>query len=182
MTVFQSALKTVLDRRYTGKIAALSAASDMHGTEIGRLINEESPLTAAKLDKLLNAQGMTPGDIQLLSHAAIRDFVGDQVYRQHFIEPTPETHLREDIGGPSFQSLFPLSPRAEQVLRYIIAHAHEPDTTTALELLGKFLELPLPTVSQAPPLQQPTGTHYRLVALAEEGERLRRQDKAKTKP
>lgn len=30
----------------------------------------------------------------------------------------------------------------QQLIRHIVSHAHEPDTATALELIGKFLALP----------------------------------------
>lgn len=175
MPYFNPALQVVIERRYGGKQTALAAASEMPQSDISKLLRDEAPLSAAKLEKLINAQGMTSSDVQLLSHAAIRDFVGDDIYRDHFIEATPEAHLREDIGGASFQSLFPLSPRAEQVLRYIIAHAHEPDTTTALELLVKFLELPPPEPET--PLRQVSPTHLRMVEQAEQGKRTRDTDK-----
>lgn len=144
MPHFNPALQIVIDRRFGGKQTALAAACDMQQSDISKLMRDEAPLSAAKLEKLLLADGMTPDDIQLLSHAAVRDFVGDEAYHSYFLEPANEDFLRQDLGGPAFQTLYPISTRAEQVLRYIIAHAHERDITTALELLGKFLELPTP--------------------------------------
>lgn len=146
MAYFPSVLKQVIDRSFGGKLAALSAAAEMHNTDIGRLIREEVPLTAAKLEKLLSAEGMTEADRALLVHAAVRDFVGEAEYTARFAvppSPTTELVLREQLRGPHFHSTFPISPRAEQVLRYLINKAgSDADVTTALELLGKFLELP----------------------------------------
>lgn len=123
---------------------ALASQAGMQTSDISRLVREEAPLTGNKLARLLRAEGMTENDKHLLTQSAVRDFVGEDAYRTWFITPQPEHILREDLGGPRFEGLFPLSPRAEQVIRYIVNHAHEPDTTTALELLGKFLELPMP--------------------------------------
>lgn len=142
MAYFTAALQTVIDRTHGGKIAALAAAAGMYGPDIGKLLREEVPLTSAKLAKLLTAEGMSEADQHLLSQSAVRDFVGEDAYRTWFTQPQPDHYLREDLGGHSFQSLFPLNPRAAQVIAYIVAHAHEPDTAQALELLGKFLELP----------------------------------------
>ncbi|NBV88660.1 MAG: hypothetical protein EBR88_03960 [Betaproteobacteria bacterium] len=142
MPYFTSALQTVLDRSFSGKQTALAAACDMQQADISRLLREEAPLSSAKLAKLLNAEGMSEADQHLLSQSAVRDFVGEEAYRTWFTQPQPDHYLREDLGGHSFQSLFPLNPRAAQVIAYIVAHAHEPDTAQALELLGKFLELP----------------------------------------
>lgn len=144
MTHFKPALQTVLDRTHGGKLAALAQASGMHSTDIGRLLKDEAPLTAEKLAKLLRAEGMTENDKHLLTQSAVRDFVGEDAYRAWFVQPQAESIIREELGGPRFEGLFPLNPRAEQVIRYIVNHAHEPDTCTALELLGRFLELPEP--------------------------------------
>jgi len=144
MTHFKSALQAVLDRTYGGKIAAFASAADMYGHDIGRLLKDEAPLTAEKLAKLLRAEGMTENDKHLLTQSAVRDFVGEDAYRTWFVQPQAESIIREELGGPRFEGLFPLNPRAEQVIRYIVNHAHEPDTSTALELLGRFLELPEP--------------------------------------
>lgn len=142
MAYFTTALETVLNRSFSGKQTALGDASGLHQSEIGRLIREETPLTAAKLAKLYTAEGITEADQHLLSQAAVRDFVGEDAYQRYFVERQAESTLRETLGGPEFRGLFPLNPRAEQVIRHIIAHAHEPDTATGLELLGKFLALP----------------------------------------
>lgn len=147
MSYFSSALSQILEQRFEGKQMALAALAGMQTSDISRLIREEAPLTSSKLSKLLDAEGMTENDKHLLTQSAVRDFVGEEAYHTWFVEPQNENTLREDLGGPRFEGLFPLSPRAEQVIRYIINHAHEPDTTTALELIGKFLELPEPLPS-----------------------------------
>lgn len=144
MPHFPTALLTVLDRSFSGKQTALAAASTIPQPEIGRLTRGDSPLTAEKLAKLYGAEGMTEPDLHLLSQAAVRDLVGEDAYQRYFVERQAESTLRENLGGPEFRGLFPLNPRAEQVIGYIIAHAHEADTATALELIGKFLALPEP--------------------------------------
>jgi hypothetical protein len=143
MAHFTQALKTILDRTFGGKIAALAVGAGMHGPEIGRLIREEAPVTAEKLEKLLTACDADT-DRALLVHAAVRDFVGEKEYKARFTgtEPT-ESVLREDLGGPVFRAHFPIDPRAEQVLRYLVNNVQSNgDIEDALKLLGKFLELP----------------------------------------
>ena len=144
MPHFTTALQTVIDRSFGGKQTAIAASCGMGQADFSRLLREEAPLTSAKLAKLLSAEGMNENDKHLLAQSAVRDFVGEETYRTWFVEPQNENTLREDLGGPRFEGLFPLNPRAEQVIRYIVNHAHEPDTSTALELLGRFLELPEP--------------------------------------
>lgn len=147
MSQFATALQTVLTRNYGDKQSALAIASGINQVEVGRLLKDTAPVTADKLQKLLTAEGMTGDDRALLSHAAVRDFVGDDEYKFRFA-PSAETKksgLTESLGGPVFKSLFPLSPRAEQVLRYIINRAgHDNDLSKILELMGNFLELPSP--------------------------------------
>jgi len=144
MAHFPTALELVLNRTFSGKQTALASASTLPQPEIGRLLRADSPLTADKFAKLYSAESITEADQHLLSQAAVRDFVGEDAYQRYFVERQAESTLREHLGGPEFKGLFPLNPRAEQVIRYIISHAHEPDTATALELLGKFLALPEP--------------------------------------
>lgn len=147
MSQFATALQTVLTRNYGDKQSALAAASSINQVEVGRLLKDAAPVTADKLQKLVAAEGMTMDDRTLLVHAAVRDFVGDEEYKNRFA-PTAEASkasLTESLGGPVFKSLFPLSPRAEQVLRYIINRAgHDNDLSKILELMGNFLELPPP--------------------------------------
>lgn len=147
MSQFSTALRQCLDRSFAGKIIALASASGLPDPEIGRLLREQTPLTAPKLEKLVTAEGMTADDRTLLVHAAVRDFVGDEEYKNRFA-PSAETSkagLTESLGGPVFRSLFPLSQRAEQVLRYIVNRAgHDNDLSKILELMGNFLELPPP--------------------------------------
>jgi len=144
MSYFSNALSQVLEQRYEGKQMALASQAGMQTSDISRLVREEAPLTGNKLAKLLRAEGMTENDKHLLTQSAVRDFVGEDAYRAWFVQPQAESIIREELGGPRFEGLFPLNPRAEQVIRYIVNHAHEPDTSTALELLGRFLELPEP--------------------------------------
>ncbi len=142
---FTSALQTVLRRSFGDKHAALANNAGMHPPDIGRLLREEVPLTAAKLTKLL-AACINSGDRTLLIHAAVRDYVGEDEYQTRFggYSATPEI-LHDSLGGPVFQAHFPIHPRAEQVLRYILNRLqHDPDVEQALILLGKFLELPAP--------------------------------------
>lgn len=143
MPHFPQALKTVLARSFSDKIAALAESAKMHGPEIGRLIKDESPLTAAKLEKLLSAC-QDPDDRALLVRAAVRDFVGEAEYQARFCAYTsPPERLHDDLGGPTFHADFPIHPRAAQVLHYIISRLqHDADVEQALILIGKFLELP----------------------------------------
>lgn len=144
MAHFTQALKTILDRTFGGKIAALAVGAGMHGPEIGRLIREKAPVTAEKLEKLLTACDADT-DRALLVHAAVRDFVGKHEYKARFTGSTEpsESLLREDLGGPVFRAHFPIDPRAEQVLRYLVNNVQSNgDIEDALKLLGKFLELP----------------------------------------
>ncbi len=146
MSQFSTALTQVLDRSFDGKQMAMAAQAGMQTSDISRLVREDAPLTAQKLEKLLGAC-VALADRTLLIHAAVRDFVGDTEYMNRFA-PTEEVSkagLTESLGGPVFKSLFPLSPRAEQVLRYIINRAgHDNDLSKILELMGNFLELPPP--------------------------------------
>lgn len=147
MSQFSTALRQCLDRSFAGKIIALASASGLPDPEIGRLLREQTPLTSAKLEKIVKAEGMTSDDRTLLVHAAVRDYVGDDEYQTRFAPKSKRgaESLTDSLGGPVFQSLFPLSARAEQVLRYIINRAgHDSDLSKMLELMGNFLELPAP--------------------------------------
>jgi len=146
---FTTALQTVLRRSFGDKIAALAASAEMHSPDIGKLLREEVPLTAAKLAKLLKACE-DPDDRSLLIHAAVRDYVGEEEYQARFChyKPSTENIVNEGLGGPSFHAQFPIDPRAEQVLRYLVNNVqHNGDVSDALILIGKFLELT--------PLEQP---------------------------
>lgn len=144
MAHFTQALKTVLDRSFAGKQSAMAAASDMQQADISKLVRDAAPLTAEKLEKLLTACDADT-DRALLVHAAVRDFVGKHEYKARFTGSTEpsESLLREDLGGPVFRAHFPIDPRAEQVLRYLVNNVQSNgDIEDALKLLGKFLELP----------------------------------------
>lgn len=146
MSHFSTALSQVLDRSFDGKQLAMAAQAGMQTSDISRLVREDAPLTPQKLEKLLLACAASP-DRTLLVHAAVRDFIGDEQYLARFAPKakTGAESLTESLGGPVFQSLFPLSARAEQVLRYIINRAgHDSDLSKMLELMGNFLELPAP--------------------------------------
>lgn len=143
MAHFTQALKTVLDRSFAGKQSAMAAASEMQQADISKLVRDAAPLTAEKLEKLLTACE-TDEDRALLVHAAVRDFVGEREYKARFAgTETSESVLRENLGGPVFRAHFPIDPRAEQVLRYLVNNVQSNgDIEDALKLLGKFLELP----------------------------------------
>jgi hypothetical protein len=150
---FTTALQTVLRRSFGDKIAALAASAEMHSPDIGKLLREEVPLTAAKLAKLLKACE-DEDDRSLLIHAAVRDYIGEEEYQSRFCNYQPATeHLvhESSLGGPSFHAQFPIDPRAEQVLRYLVNNVqHNGDVSAALILLGKFLELPAAEPTQKP--------------------------------
>ena len=147
MSYFSNALQTVVDRTFGGKHTAISVAADLASNEIGRLVREETPCTAAKLAKLCAAPEIGETDRELLVTAAVRDFVPDELWKRLFSqrpEPSMESVLRE-TEPLTFFAAFPISPRAAQVLRHLITKAQsDPDVVSALELLGKFLELPEP--------------------------------------
>lgn len=163
MPLFKTALQTVLRRSFGDKRAALAASASMHGTEIGRILSEEAPLTAEKLEKLLSACE-SPEDRTLLVHAAVRDFVGEDHYRLLTGSGTataPTDIVQEGLGGPTFHAHFPIHPRAEQVLRYILNRLQsDGDVEQALILVGKFLELP-------EPMQAPSTSKGLTAAMAE---------------
>ena len=144
MAHFTQALKTVLERSFGGKQLAMSIPAGMQNSDISRLLKETVPVTAEKLEKLLTACE-TYEDRALLIHAAVRDFVGEKEYKARFAGSTAlsDSVLREDLGGPIFRAHFPIHPRAEQVLRYLVHNVQSNgDIEDALKLLGKFLELP----------------------------------------
>lgn len=146
MAHFTQALKTVLERSFAGKQSAMAVASEMQQADISKLVRDAAPLTADKLEKLLTACE-ADADRSLLVHSAVRDFVGEKEYKARFsgnVEPSAST-LREDLGGPSFHAYFPIHPRAEQVLRYLVNNVQSNgDIEASLILIGKFLELPEP--------------------------------------
>lgn len=158
MALFSQALKTVLDRTFGGKQSALAAASfqvnkedSIEQSDISKLIREAAPLTAEKFDKLLSACENIE-DRNLLTHAAARDFLGEEQYKLLTgAHSTPTAIVQESLGGPTFQAHFPINPRAEQVLRYILTRLQQDaDVEQALILLGKFLELPEPLPTPTP--------------------------------
>lgn len=131
---------------------AMAAQAGMQTSDISRLVREDAPLTPQKLEKLLQACS-EKADRTLLIHAAVRDFIGDEEYQSRFAPKASSNSesLTESLGGPVFKSLFPISQRAEQVLRYIINRAgHDSDLSKILEIMGNFLELPKE--------DEPTGT------------------------
>ena len=145
MSYFSQALKRVLDARFNGKQQALEFATGLAASDCGRLIREESPLTAVKLAKLCAAPEIEEADRELLVAAAVRDYVPEALWnRLYSQQPEPSLVLRE-TDPLTFFAAFPISPRAAQVLRHLITKAQsDPDVVQALELLGKFLELPPP--------------------------------------
>lgn len=145
MSYFSNALQSVADRTFGGKHTAIAAAADLPSNEIGRIIREETPCTAAKLAKLCSSPEIGPADQELLVTAAVRDFVPEALWQKLFhSRPAPEDGINDSSAITIFAD-FPISPRALQVLRYLVTKAQsDPDVTQALELLGKFLELPAP--------------------------------------
>lgn len=140
MSQFSTALRQCLDRTFGGKIIALASASGLPDPEIGRLLREQTPVTSAKLEKLLTAEGMTTDDRTLLVHSAVRDYVGEQEYAQRF---APKGSQQDDLGGVIFRSMFPLRPKAARTLKYLIQKAGaDGDVATVLEIIGNMLELP----------------------------------------
>lgn len=140
---FQTALSTVVARSFGEKQTALGVASGLGQSEISRLLRGDTPCTAAKLEKLCAAVPVP--DRTLLVEAAVRDFVPDDVWEELYSGPPEERFALREGDGTTFHADFPISPRATQVLRYLITHAQsDPDVVDALELLGKFLKLPDP--------------------------------------
>jgi len=153
MAHFTQALKTVLDRSFSGKQSAM-ATEGLQQADISKLIREAAPLTADKLTKIINTCE-DDEDRSLLVHAAVRDYVGEDEYQQRFCTYAPSSErLNEGLGGPSFHAQFPIDPRAEQVLRYLVNNVqHNTDVSAALILLGKFLELPAPDSAPTEPTE-----------------------------
>lgn len=128
----------------------MAASAEMHGPDIGKLLREEVPLTAAKLAKLL-AACEDADDRTLLIHAAMRDFIGEEEYQARFCtyKPAQESFLQEStLSGPSFHAQFPIDPVAEQTLHYLVDNAqHSRDVIDALRLLHRILDLPAPSTA-----------------------------------
>lgn len=145
MSYFSQALKRVLDTSFNGKQQALEHSTGLAASDCGRLIREESPVTAVKLAKLCAASEISLEDQELLVTAAVRDFVPEALWQKLFhARPAPDAGINDATAITIFAD-FPISPRALQVLRYLVSKAQsDPDVTQALELLGKFLELPGP--------------------------------------
>lgn len=175
MAHFTPALKNIIRRSFGDKSTALATAAGMHSPDISRLLREEAPLTAEKLEKLLNACEL-PEDRTLLVHAAVRDFVGEEQYKSltgTATAPQQASTVQESLGGPTFQAHFPIHPRAEQVLRYILHRVQsDGDVEQALILLGKFLSLPEPLPSPKEDTPTPGASLY--AAMQRTADKIRR--------
>ncbi len=142
MSYFSTTLQEVLQRTYGGKQTALASSSGLEQSEISRLLREASPCTAPKLAKLCDSPDMPLADQRALCVAAIHDLLPPRLWQILFEGDKSFADQLREHDGFYYVGTHKLPAYPDQVLRYLLENAQQdPDVITALELLGKFMEI-----------------------------------------